>query len=219
MRTRSHRQGRQLAAAALVAAAVLAGCADDRGPGPRAQEAPPSSVPQASTIAQAGPLFKAEKVWKDASGHRFTVLASIERPSNAGLQMCSMGGGRFLGPSLLLSVRYDGRGRAVKGPQISVNDEMVAFPHGDNGCSYVFAPSDRESFKPGDSHTYRSMVVPWDGKPYGDVVLSVTLPSKEKGKLNTAELIRIPGARLNEAQALGPPPGDPVTPVPTHAHG
>jgi hypothetical protein len=218
MRTRSPRQGRQVAAVALVAAALLAGCGDDQQPGLRPQAAPPSSVTQVSAAAQSGPVFKAEKRWTDAKGNKFTILADVRRPSNAGLGMCSMGGGRFLGPSLLVSVRYDGRGPGVKGPQITVNDRMVAFPHGDNGCSYIFAPSDRETFKPGDSHTYRTMVVPWDGKPYGDLVLSAVTPATKTSKRKNTELIRIPGAKLNEAQRLGPPPGDPATPVPGQGH-
>ena len=58
------------------------------------------------------------------------------------------------------------------------------------------------------------MVVPWDGR-FTDVVLKVSTRGAG-GKLVTKELLRVPAAKLGEANRLGPPPGDPKTPAQTH---
>jgi hypothetical protein len=149
-------------------------------------------------------VFSAEKRWTGQKGSRFTILVTLNRPSNAGLAMCSMSGGNYIGPSLVLSVRNDSAA-ASKGPQISVDDRMVAFPHAENGCSFVFAPSDRESFDPGDGHTYRAMVMPTEQGVFGDVVLRVTVPGKKaKSGIVTKELLRIPALKVVEAYRRGP---------------
>jgi hypothetical protein len=221
MRTRSRWHA---ALMALLAVALLGGCGDgDEDPGLISPGAagPPSSTVAAVGVSAPGPVLKAEKRWSDPKGNPFTILATLSRPSNAGLSMCSMGGGRVLGPSIVLSVRHDGKAGRVKGPQISVNDHWVAFPHGKYGCSFVFAPSYLETFTPGDSHTYRAMVVPRDDGRFADVVFSVTVPGAKKGQHKTTELFRVPAAKLVEAQRLGPPPGDPKSPTGAadHSHG
>jgi hypothetical protein len=201
----------------LLAAALLAGCGGE----PAATLTPPTSASRQAQPAAAtsAPVFSAEAKWDDPKGNRFTILVNVSRPSNAGLSMCSMGS-QFIGPSLLLSVRNDSKAKGIKGPQISVNDGLIAFPHGRTGCSYVFAPTESETFDPGDGHTYRSMVMTTQDRRFADVVLSVTVPGKRKvkGKLPTRELLRIPALKLYEAYRQGPVPTAPTQTQPGH-HG
>jgi hypothetical protein len=210
------RPWRTAAALPLLGVVLLTACGGDPAPPkltpPSTARGATQATPASATVA---PVLTAERRWVDAKGNRFTILVTLYRPSNAGLNMCAMANGQFVGPSLVLSVRNDSTSRSLKGPQISVEDRMVAFPHGQTGCSFVFAPSDQETFEPGDSHTYRTMVMPNDQGRFADVVLRVTqgVRSKSKGGgLVTKELLRIPALKLYEAYRQGPVPTAPTAP-------
>src|SRR5262245_52949407 len=207
MRRGPHRLVCAGALSALLASALLAGCGT-RGqepalrPGGQGAAGPaPASAPAAASSAA---VFKAEKAWKDPKGNPFTVLVTVHRPTNASLEMCAMST-EFLGPSVVLSVRNDSRAKALKGPMLSVTDRAVAFPHGKYGCSYAYAPSHLETFKPGESRTYRGMAMALDSR-FHDISIQVSVPAKRKGKYVTSELLRIPAVKLYEAYQQGPLP-------------
>jgi hypothetical protein len=210
MRRDPHRLVWAGALSALLASALLAGCGKDarepalRPNGQGAAGPAPASAPAAASSAA---LFKAETAWKDPKGNPFTVLVTVHRPTNASLEMCSMST-EFVGPSVVLSVRNDSRAKALKGPMLSVNDRSVAFPHGKYGCSYAYAPSHLETFKPGESRTYRAMAMHLEGR-FQDIAIRVNVPAKQKGKFVAKELLRVPAAKLYEAYQQGPVPTTP----------
>jgi hypothetical protein len=210
MRRDPHRLVGAGALSVLLASALLAGCGGGgQEPALRSPEqAAPGPAPASAPAAAASPaVFKAEKAWKDPEGNPFTILVTVHRPSNAGLEMCSMATS-FIGPSVVVSVRNDSRAKALKGPILSVTDRAVAFPHGKYGCSYAFAPSNLETFKPGESHTYRAMAMAPESR-FDDIRFEVSVPAKQQGKTVTKELLRVPAAKLYEAYQQGPLPTTP----------
>lgn len=161
----------------LVGVSVLAGRLSAREPAeaPRPQSAAATQTPGQATGGHDDHDAGGENPWlqkpdnpvkpwsksatyTDAAGNRFTVHVKIETPTTAGMGMCSMGPNAALySRTIVLSVRNDGT-KAVTGPQISVEDDRVGFPHGKYGCSWTYPPDIDASYPPGDVKTFRGLV-------------------------------------------------------------
>jgi hypothetical protein len=181
----------RLAAALVVGAVLLTGCGKEEQPPPRQ---PARARPADQHATHGAPAAAASKVkptgvlarraWVDPAGNRFTVWVAFGPPANGGV--CALGGYAEYSHSMLLMVQSDPRNRPAAGPRIGAKAHAVAFPHGDNGCSWDYAETSRQRFAPGDTKTFTGLVrtVPDDRK--GALVLTVGPANKP------TELVRIP---------------------------
>jgi hypothetical protein len=188
----SKRSRLAVVAVAAVGAVVLAGCggqeraasAQASKPNPAAAHAGHGAPPAAPASAVKPTGVLAKRAWADTAGNRFTVYVAFGPPANGGV--CAISGYAEYSHSVLLMVQSDKRNHPANGPRIGVKADAIAFPHGQNACSWEYAESSRQRFAPGDTKTFTGLVRAVTNREQGVLVLTVGPVGKE------GELARIP---------------------------